>query len=65
MYICLCNALTDRMLKHVALAIGSTRPSQVYAACGRRVQCGQCVPTVSKLLRDHAAPAPEVPMAAE
>jgi bacterioferritin-associated ferredoxin len=53
-YICLCNALTDRTVKQVAASSGSRRPADVYAACGCRAQCGQCVQTVLKLLRDHA-----------
>ncbi len=57
MYICLCNALTDRKLKQAATATGSTRPVEIYAACGCRVQCGQCVRSIVKLLRDHASQA--------
>jgi bacterioferritin-associated ferredoxin len=53
-YICLCNALTDRRLKQAAAATGSQRPGDVYAACGCRAQCGQCVHAVLDLLRDHA-----------
>nr|WP_294567249.1 (2Fe-2S)-binding protein [uncultured Rhodopila sp.] len=65
MYVCLCNALTDRALLQAASAIGSTRPGQVYAACGCRLQCGQCVRGVAKLLRDHAGEPADYPMAAE
>ncbi len=66
MYMCICNALTDRMLKHAASVVGSTRPSLIYAACGCRLQCGQCVRGVAKLLQEHAGEgAPELPMAAE
>jgi bacterioferritin-associated ferredoxin len=53
-YICLCNALTDRALKQAAQNTGSAKPGHVYAACGCRFQCGKCVRTVIKLLRDHA-----------
>jgi bacterioferritin-associated ferredoxin len=62
---CVCNALTDRVLKQAASAIGSTRPGQVYAACGCRFQCGQCSRGVAEMLRDHAGRAPDYPMAAE
>ena len=55
MYICLCNALTDRKLKQAATVTGSTRPGEIYAACGCRAQCGQCVQAVLELLRDHAS----------
>ncbi len=51
MYVCLCNALTDRQVKQAAEAAGATRPSDVYAACGCRAQCGQCVKALLHLLR--------------
>ncbi len=54
MYVCLCNALTDRRLKEAAAATGSQRPGEIYSACGCRAQCGQCVKAVLSLLRDHA-----------
>ena len=53
MYICICNALTDRKLKEAIAASDSQRPGQVYAACGCRAQCGKCVNLVKDLLRDH------------
>jgi bacterioferritin-associated ferredoxin len=40
MYVCLCNALTDRQVKQAAATAGTTKPSSVYAACGCRAQCG-------------------------
>nr|WP_294519048.1 (2Fe-2S)-binding protein [uncultured Rhodopila sp.] len=62
---CVCNALTDRMLLQAASLIGSTRPSRVYAACGCRLQCGTCVPAVARLLQRQAAETREPSMAAE
>jgi bacterioferritin-associated ferredoxin len=53
-YICLCNALTDRRLKQAMVEANAKRPGDVYTACGCRAQCGQCVKTVIQLLRDHA-----------
>jgi bacterioferritin-associated ferredoxin len=53
-YVCLCNALTDRKLKQAAAATDSRRPREVYAACGCRAQCGQCVRAVLQMLRDQA-----------
>jgi bacterioferritin-associated ferredoxin len=50
-YICLCNALTDRQVKQAAASTGSTKPSTVYAACGCRAECGQCVKALVDLLR--------------
>ena len=65
MYICLCNALTDRALKQAASSIGTTAPSQVYAACGCRLQCGKCVRAVVKLLKEHISQAAHELHAAE
>ena len=61
MYVCLCNALTDRQVKQAAAAIGTSKPSSIYAACGCRAQCGQCVKTLLALLRgpDCAIPQPQ------
>lgn len=59
MYICLCNALTDRQVKQAATAAGTTRPSSVYAACGCRAQCGQCVKALLALLRGEDCAVPE------
>jgi bacterioferritin-associated ferredoxin len=58
MYVCLCNALTDRQVKQAAATAGTTKPSSVYAACGCRAQCGQCVKALLALLRgtDRAMP---------
>jgi bacterioferritin-associated ferredoxin len=59
-YVCLCNALTDRQVKQAAAAAGTVRPSMIYAACGCRAQCGQCVKALVLLLRgpDPAMPEP-------
>jgi bacterioferritin-associated ferredoxin len=53
LYICLCNALTDRKVKQAVTETGTLRPGEVYAACGCRAQCGQCVKAVLALVRDH------------
>ena len=51
MYVCLCNALTDRDLRpHLASATSSV--SMVYRACGCLPQCGKCVPFVRQMLRE-------------
>jgi len=50
MYVCLCNALTDRdLLPHTVT--GAPSVSMVYQACGCRPQCGKCVPFVRQMLR--------------
>ncbi len=55
MYVCICNALTDRKLKQAAAQAGCVRPSDAYEACGCRAQCGKCVKSVLAILRDHMA----------
>ena len=50
MYVCLCNALTDRDLRPHAVAGSSV--STVYRACGCQPQCGKCVPFVRQMLRE-------------
>jgi bacterioferritin-associated ferredoxin len=50
-YICLCNALTDRQVKQAAETPGFSKPGDIYAACGCRAQCGQCARAMINLLR--------------
>jgi len=59
-YVCLCNALTDRQVKQAAADAGTTKPSSVYAACGCRAQCGQCVRALVALLRGENRLLPEL-----
>ncbi len=51
MYICLCNALTDRDLRPHTTG-GGCSVSMVYNACGCRPQCGKCVALVRQMLRE-------------
>ena len=60
MYVCLCNALTDRQVKQAAASAGTIKPSSVYAACGCRAQCGQCVKALLTLLRGGDCAIPEL-----
>jgi bacterioferritin-associated ferredoxin len=53
-YICLCNALTDKQVRQ-AVADGASRPRDVYGACGCRAQCGTCARAVLASIRDAAA----------
>jgi bacterioferritin-associated ferredoxin len=54
-YICLCNALTDRVLRQHTAEGGASSVSMVYRACGCRPQCGKCVPFVRQMLLDSEA----------
>ena len=60
MYVRLCNALTDRQVIQAAATAGTIKPSNVYAACGCRAQCGQCVKALLALLRGEDCAAPEL-----
>jgi len=55
MYICLCNALTDRDVRAHS-ADGNCSVAMVYRSLGCEPQCGKCVPFVRQMLRE-AAPA--------
>jgi bacterioferritin-associated ferredoxin len=55
-YVCICNALTDRQVKQAAVDAGTTKSSAIYAACGCRAQCGQCVRAMVALLRGEVSP---------
>ena len=50
MYICICNALTDRDIHRAATVEGARRPLEVFAACRCRVQCGTCVRRLRDLM---------------
>jgi bacterioferritin-associated ferredoxin len=54
MYVCICNALTDRAVRRVAAETGCTRPRELYAACGCQAQCGRCVKAVLTVARAAA-----------
>jgi bacterioferritin-associated ferredoxin len=54
MYVCLCNAITDRDLRrHTAGEDCSV--AMVYRSLGCEVQCCKCVPFARQLLRQPAA----------
>ena len=56
MIVCLCNALTDTQLCD-AVARGSCRPREVYAACGCKAQCGTCTRAILAMIREGAGAA--------
>ncbi|HEY3917418.1 MAG TPA: (2Fe-2S)-binding protein [Stellaceae bacterium] len=51
MYICLCNALTERQVRQAA-ACGDGSAEGVYRSFGTQPRCGKCVPLVEGILRD-------------
>jgi bacterioferritin-associated ferredoxin len=50
MYVCLCNAITDRDFRAHAADQDST-VSMVYRSLGTKPKCGKCAPYVKQLLR--------------
>ena len=54
MYICLCNALTDREIRAQCSGAGGS-VAMVYRGLGCEPQCGKCVPLVRQMLRDSAS----------
>jgi bacterioferritin-associated ferredoxin len=53
MYVCLCNAFTDRQVRAVCPDAGSSAAA-VYCALGVRPVCGKCVPMVREILAEVA-----------
>lgn len=53
MYVCLCNALTDRHVREAA-ANGASRPSEVYRHCGCARACGNCARGLKALVEECA-----------
>lgn len=49
MYVCLCNAITDKQLESLA-AEGHRDAPTAYRALGGEVCCGRCLPTAEKIL---------------
>ena len=60
MYVCLCNAFTDRQVRAVCPTAGCSTAA-VYGALGVRPKCGKCVPMVREIVQEFAgaiAPTP-------
>jgi bacterioferritin-associated ferredoxin len=49
MYVCLCNAITDRDVR--AQAENQCTVAMIYRSLGTKPKCGKCVPLVRQLLR--------------
>lgn len=52
MYVCICNAITDRDVDG-AIERGCRSPKAIYAACGHEARCGQCAETMRERLDAH------------
>ncbi|MEX0646085.1 MAG: (2Fe-2S)-binding protein [Parvularculaceae bacterium] len=51
MYVCICNALRDRDLAEAARS-DARSVADVFRRCGRRPQCGKCLPDVAQMIED-------------
>lgn len=49
MYVCICNALTERDVR-AAIAEGARNVPSVYRGCGCEPQCGRCSRTIAEIL---------------
>lgn len=63
MYVCICNALKDREL--AAAANDARSVAEVFRRCGRRPQCGKCLPDVAQIIEDGRAQNAPAQLAAE
>jgi bacterioferritin-associated ferredoxin len=52
MYVCICNAVTEREVRHAA-QLGATSLSDLKDALGVAACCGQCASCAKKILRDE------------
>ena len=58
MYVCVCNAITDRDICAQAACERST-VAMIYRSLGTKPKCGKCVPLVRQLLRQAVEPPPQ------
>jgi bacterioferritin-associated ferredoxin len=64
MYVCICNAIRDREIA-VAAESDAASVAEIFRRCGRRPQCGKCLPDVAQMIEDRRDRAHAVPLAAE
>ena len=58
MYVCVCNAITDKQIRKAAKA-GATELSALQAKLGVATGCGSCVEAASEILAEYKnRPAP-------
>ncbi|MGE0409825.1 MAG: bacterioferritin-associated ferredoxin [Amphiplicatus sp.] len=54
MYVCICNALKDKELAEAAGAEARS-VAEVFRRCGRRPQCGKCLPDIAQMIENARA----------
>ena len=52
MYICICNAITDKQIRKAAKS-GVSDLCQLQAELGVATNCGSCSESAAKILREH------------
>lgn len=57
MIVCLCNALNDRAVR-TAVDAGACSPHGVHRHHGTRINCGQCLSTISDIIREEDSEKP-------
>lgn len=57
MYVCLCNAVTDREIRQCA-ELGVSSLEELRDSLGVASCCGRCEPTARAVLRECARPRP-------
>ena len=55
MYVCICNAFTEKQVS-VAIGAGISSPAGVFRHLGCVPQCGKCVPTVRCMVKNNDVP---------
>ena len=55
MFVCSCQAVTDRTIK-AAIASGARTIDDIATRCGAGARCGGCWPALAELLDDVADP---------
>jgi len=50
MYLCICNAITDRDVERVVTQ-GCSSVGEVFRCLGERPNCGRCVPDICRLVQ--------------
>ena len=51
MFVCICNALREKELA-AAAGGGARTVADVFRRCGRRPQCGKCLPDIAQMIED-------------
>jgi len=49
MYVCNCNAITDRQVAQ-AIKDGCAHPQDIHRHCGKNPQCGRCLERMRDIL---------------